>query len=481
MLKMLVVDDERIDREGILFLTKNKELPISCTAVNGGEAALQRLSGEAFDILFTDIKMPVMDGLALIENALNIAPQLEVVVYSAFADFEYARRAMSMGVKNYLLKPINPDEFLKTMEDIMGRCGENMRETHKKILLDLIYSDAADLFDGIEWQFGKSLLCLSFFTPFMADALLSQEELDALFPDVLLLTINEYTSLLFSSARGAELRSRAGALLEHLEKKYDVMAIAVADGEFVSGAELQSNIEAMRAMGRRSFFYQKSCVIEATSLSQDGGENISLLAEEVERLFEQKEFGNAGGKMEELFEEIEKNKSMSSLYVKHLCMRVLESCMKTVEGPEKDEAQKVLQSIILSDQMGKLRELCAGFFDKVEQSENAKPDAGKKVVREVISIIHSEYRQDISMDEIARRVYLSPNYLSYLFKKETGTAFMKYLTNIRLEKAKELLRTTPVKIGAVCEMVGYTNISYFCMVFKNHFHMSPLEYRESKI
>ena len=480
MLNMLVVDDERIDREGILFLTKNKGLPIECTAVHSAAVALENLQKENFDILFTDIKMPGMDGLALIEQALNIAPQLEIVVYSAFADFEYARRAMSMGVKNYLLKPINPDEFLKAMNDVMERCTESTRETHKKILFDLIYSDAVDLVDGIEWKFGRSLMSLSFSAPFAADVVISQSELESIFPDSLLLSLNEYTALLFSSAKGEELRAKASKLLEFLQKNHDTMAVAVVDGEFSSGQELKDNIEMMRAMGRHSFFYQKSAVVEAESFSQEVSEVIALLSEEIEYLFNRKEFETSKQKMETLFAEIEKNKSTSILYVKHICMRIMESCIKTAEQSEKEEAQRVMQSIIACDSADKLRELCVGFFDKVEEDDGTQLAASKKVVREVLSIIHKEYKDDISMDEIARRVYLSPNYLSYLFKRETGTAFMKYLTNIRLEKAKELLQTTSIKIGAVCEMVGYTNISYFCMVFKNHFHMSPLEYRESK-
>ena len=98
----------------------------------------------------------------------------------------------------------------------------------------------------------------------------------------------------------------------------------------------------------------------------------------------------------------------------------------------------------------------------------------------MLDIISNEYSEDIKLTSVAERVYLSPSYLSTQFKKITGQSFVKYLTDYRMKKAKQLLKTTDEKIGVISQMVGYQCVSYFCLIFKNHFDITPLEYRENK-
>ena len=100
------------------------------------------------------------------------------------------------------------------------------------------------------------------------------------------------------------------------------------------------------------------------------------------------------------------------------------------------------------------------------------------LIRQTIHILETEYDQDITLSGLAERLYLNPNYLSTLFKNETGTTFTQALLRIRMEKAKELLRTTKLKIYEVGIRVGYADSTHFSRVFKNHENMSPYEYRE---
>lgn len=87
---------------------------------------------------------------------------------------------------------------------------------------------------------------------------------------------------------------------------------------------------------------------------------------------------------------------------------------------------------------------------------------------------------DISLDDLANKAFLSPSYLSHRFKKETGESIVKFITSYRLKKASVLLRSTNKKIIDVCEEVGYSNLSYFCSIFKNHYGLTPLKYREMR-
>lgn len=100
-------------------------------------------------------------------------------------------------------------------------------------------------------------------------------------------------------------------------------------------------------------------------------------------------------------------------------------------------------------------------------------------MQEVLGIIHKEYTQDISLDYLAQKVYLSPCYLSMLFSKYIGVSLLAYLNSYRMEQAIVLLLETDTKVKDICQMVGYRNLPYFCTCFKNRFQMTPAQYRQS--
>lgn len=104
---------------------------------------------------------------------------------------------------------------------------------------------------------------------------------------------------------------------------------------------------------------------------------------------------------------------------------------------------------------------------------------GKDVIREIQIYIRQHYRENISLNSLAEQFYLHPNYLSRLFKEKTGQNFTEYLTQIRMEQVKELLKNSDRKIIEICEQTGYDNPRYFSKVFKQYTGMTPSEYRES--
>ena len=110
MYRILITDDEKTERDCIRFLIQQTQLPLEIQEAEDGLSALHILKDWPADILFTDVQMPVMDGLELIHTALSLLPNLKPVIFSGYADFEYARTAIKLGVENYILKPVVPDE-----------------------------------------------------------------------------------------------------------------------------------------------------------------------------------------------------------------------------------------------------------------------------------------------------------------------------------------------------------------------------------
>lgn len=121
MLRILVVDDEVVERNGIRFLLEKAGWPVAIREAENGEQALEYLNREPVDILITDLKMPFVDGLELSAAARKLYPELYIVVITAYGEFEYARRAIHIGVNEFLLKPVNPEDFRTTMDGIIHK------------------------------------------------------------------------------------------------------------------------------------------------------------------------------------------------------------------------------------------------------------------------------------------------------------------------------------------------------------------------
>ena len=138
MIRMLIVDDERIDREGVAYLTRKFEFPIETCMAESVEEAMQVLDSQRVDILFTDICMPEQDGLELIRQAKEHQPGLHCVIYSAFGEFDYAKRAMQYGVRHYILKPLKLEEFRATIQAVLEDCRKSGLDRRKEQLLRLL-------------------------------------------------------------------------------------------------------------------------------------------------------------------------------------------------------------------------------------------------------------------------------------------------------------------------------------------------------
>ena len=124
MYKILVVDDESIEREGISFLIEKYKFPLEVAQATNGKTALEYMRTHPIDILLTDVKMPQMDGLELARHTFEKYPDVRILVFSAYGEFEFAKKAMAAQAVSYLLKPIEVDEFQRVMAQILARCDE---------------------------------------------------------------------------------------------------------------------------------------------------------------------------------------------------------------------------------------------------------------------------------------------------------------------------------------------------------------------
>lgn len=397
MFHTLIADDSRAELEVLLFLIEKNNLPLKTATAGNGEEALALLRRETFDILITDIRMPFMDGLTLAGEAISLYPAIKVVISSGYQDFSYARTAISLGVQEYLLKPVSPSDFVlliskltKQIEEERQSCQDNRIRTiysRNSIMHQLLSGSLRPGKDGLLPREIRTLMptacCL---------ILLSSDEehrsaLNNLRTEILQLAEQ------FLSCPVREILLEEGLLL----------SVDFSDDSFVDDPDSQAASFARR---------------------------------------------------------------LSQMY----CIPLLYAC-GCAKAPEEIPfvARRLRQE---------LDRAC-------ESSREAQPSVRRELssqsgkVRFVCEYIASHYQEDLSLESLSKITYVHPDYLSRIFKKETGMNLNRYIKTFRLNRACQLLESSQQKITAISRAVGYQNCAYFIRSFTEMFGQSPERYRQT--
>ncbi|MBB6734774.1 response regulator transcription factor [Cohnella zeiphila] len=512
MYTILIVDDERIEREGILKLLGRQGFALKPVTAENGEVALDVLKSQSVDILMTDIKMPFMDGLELAEKASELNPDLEVIIYSAFSDFEYAKRALKTNASQYILKPINIAEFRKVLETTIASCEERKREREEwqrvmegyrkgmqyekeKGLLDALYGTKQGGDWGTDDRGGWIQLALIDFSSrfFDADPTRFREMLLTITEWAFdFLNVNERQSVLFlrqdEPCDRQELRLWGERLLGEIAGRFGLPASVIFGEPVQEWASLKSIYHEMELkLGDVKFFLEGSAVLFAdeqeTPSSLPPGLEVERLLEKIEQCLAYRDAQGAVTGIELLFAHLQAARSASVLYTKFIVTNIMQKIVADLKRLGKPMPGAWFEPLFRTDSIQELKSILLAAVQQLAPEPEAADAAGRgigKVVRQVVSVIENEYMRDLSLEYIAEKVYLTPSYLSYLFKKETGTSLVRYLTSYRLDKATDLLANTTMKIAEIGERLGYANPSYFIQTFKNHYGVSPAKFRESQ-
>jgi len=347
VLKMLIVDDDKFEREGVKFLVSKYAMDLEIAEADSGESALAYLEQSNVDILFTDIRMKGLDGLGLAEKVREQGWPIKVIFMSAYGEFEYAQKAIDLNAIRYILKPVQVSEFLKVLSQVIGLCEEEKQ------------------------------------------------------------------------TRAQQERLEASHLIESVLQ------------------ELIRNIQRQR---------------------------LDIAVADFDRLFSM----------------LYSNEHLTITYVKYICTEIVKALFEAAPIKHVNKFKADLESIYNSSGLNSLHQIVQMIMTQYELMDAAAPapEGLSKGIEEVLQIIELDYATDLSIELLAEKVYLTPNYLSHLFKKQKGISLNKYLTWYRMEKAKEMLLASNRKIIDIAQEVGYCNVPYFSSLFKHQFGKTPSQFRE---
>lgn len=503
MYRMLVVDDEKTERECVRFLIEQSGLPLEVSEAGDGWEALMRLKEtDGADILFTDVQMPLMDGLELIREAEKLFPDMKILIFSSYADFEYARTALTLGVVNYILKPVIPEELKKSLEGLIGQLDEEaasrkLKDRQKSFMLQyaLQLSISGNL-DGsrVEPAVIKQLerfhcmVLVDFDGDFLENnSFVFYESLRyAMKLDMESLNLSPGQTLLLLRTPVENPKEWGMKLLSHIQETFQISCWLAISGPLSGQASLKDAFAAVEQQMERRFWEPQVHVFaeQERENAQDGAgdgtdENRQLL--QIKRALGNRDGAALQEALDSLFAKYRSRQNQSQIYVKFIFSNLLTTLypfLNEMDG-EKKKLDAMISDLYLQPDISEIVRMVQELASRIIGGFSSGPSIRREIL-EVTDYIGANYGKELSVERLASIVFLTPDYLSRLFKKSMGKSISQYIRQFRMEKARELLTGTNRKVIDIGEAVGYPNYSYFCQSFREYFGTSPERYRQER-
>lgn len=540
-IKVFLVEDEMVIRRGIKnSIDWEKEGYIFCGEASDGELAYPMIIKEKPDILITDIRMPFMDGLELCKLVKKELPNIKILILSGYDEFDYAKEAIRLGVTEYLLKPISSGKLLEALngvsesirrekedKDLVRKYMEEMRENteHEKqkffeqmIAGNLSMADALETGKKYEMNLSAGMYNLLLFRFTLGEENRKSGELlgEA---EYAIEKLTERLEYVFEFQRGVEgwafllmadneeqMSERVKELskdLEEIMKNYSTIAYFGGIGQPVARLrELEESFrEAERALAAR-FTMELNRIISVEDIRM--AQNVDTLDDieitsfgEIEKTRTMLEkFLNNGAEDEidefvdvyinELPEENLKSVLMRQYIIMDAYIVMMSFCEKIegIEGEMQAQSEELKNSMKTSQTLEEIKNYIRMLLKKII---GVRDTISGRRYSDIIEIAKDQIRKtymsdEISLNTIAAEVGMSPSYFSSIFSKEMGKTFVEYLTEIRMDRAKELLMCSSMKTSEIGYEVGYKDPHYFSYVIylrkRKIVHRRNLEHEE---
>ena len=532
MLKVFLVEDEFVVREGIKNNIDWKAHGYDfCGEAGDGEVAYSMIQKEKPDIVITDIKMPFMDGLTLSRMIKSEFPWIEIIILTGYEDFQFARDAIKIGVSNYLLKPINGETLMKEVDTLSEKILEKKAEReaakrYEEEMRERTELDKRDFFKGLI-KGGKTA------SELIEEAKKLSIDISALRYNIVLLKIwsskhdigefsnsvlkvedgvreiaEEYgavffdfevevTALLFKGDDDTKIKKSIDDALSKMKALFENYKHIRYFGAIGQTVERITEIHTSFDWASRAFAHLYLTSESAFLVGSEEGlrpENDVAILSEIDpkhldrRLM--KRFLRGGEPSEitffldEYLNNIGNNAIRSSMLRQYITMDVYFCVVDYAENElaiDRSEIEKEFSfpgNDVLADENATHDFLLELLEKALSLRQNHTLGRYHDVMKEAMSFIAEHYSDDeLSLNTLAAQVNFSPNHLSAIFKQETGQPFIKYLTDYRMDMAKELLSRTSKKSNEIGIMVGYKDPHYFSYLFKKTQGITPTQYR----
>lgn len=523
---LLIVDDEGMVRSAVTNIIDWKSLGFSSIyEAEDGEDALEICRHNKVDLVLTDIIMPFMDGMELSKILKEEFPEIIIVVLTGHEEFEYAKQSIKYGVKNYILKPIGADSLFKEMKSI---CGDLHMMSQQKQYLMKMKSQLHKSLPLLRERFLYSLVCTDYHRAKENDKQIKSLELP-LQPgwlcaamiecDVSMLDGEDMELYLFAMKNicidmagsehcvfednqrviiifnfKQERKGQRQAAIHMIQKITEVIGDILeiqwagalgGETDTVNGLH-QSYCEANLAMEYR-YLLGYNQIYDFCEL--DYREHVfSYPTQEIKQFIYSMKFLGVE-QMVQAMCEIERiciqNREISILNIKMIFFEILNSIIKELsffENPMESLCEEGVSLYHTMNHLSTMQQFSKRILEYGEkvylELHEVRANRSNELILSVREYMEQKYHDpELSLSVVAAHIGMNTNYLSSLFKKETGINFVEYLTKIRMEHAMVLMQTTELKNYEIADHTGFSNPHYFSISFKKYIGLSPSEFR----
>ncbi len=516
MYRVLIAEDDSTIRRGLVKLVGEMELPVErILEAENGQSALAVYESFLPQIIITDIRMPLMDGLELIQTIRLEQPNVAFVIISGYNDFEYARKAIQYGVKEYLLKPTDTQELKAVLERIVSQLDAQKEAARQRIRETKAFTDQIE-------QYQKSLIwdvMLGQNNP--AELARKVEMLKGAIPDGMTLAAAGYGG----GDQGRDLASRLALALPEgrvllsgaTAYRYQFALLWLNPDAFVHGDILktvQSRVAAIKkptfsaytvalALAEEHARIPAACricrsLLDTRLVAHTGGqvliqggkpqpippEEPSLLVHSIRHAMETGDYKRIERIIKDFFSRLLAGPGCTpDALVRSAKILELSVLAYTAEQYRYYEQQlNQLQTIeFLLSASAASKDFVDAIVSRITTiGKNAKPHDTVSPVEQVIQYVQRHFAKDITLVYAANLANMNTSYFSTLFKRKTGLTFVAYLQQVRIDRAKALLKDPSFKVYEIAERVGFQNEKYFMKVFKTLTGRTPSEYKQEE-
>lgn len=538
MYKVLIVDDEPIIRKGLRNIINWKNFGCEVVAEAGdGLDGLELIRKHKPDIIITDIKMPETDGLSMIKQMKEDVPDSKIIILTGHRDFDYVHEALKLGVTDFLLKPSRIEELTSAIsravkelkfqnqrseefDKLSQLFTQNISVLREKLLYDIIYeintnrddikeklelfqtrqgdfrmllvqndaeeSDGSDIsqYDRHLYQFG----IINTFIEIFSDKF-----------DVLHVTLDTVgIAFIVMPREGVEdelaetINKKCTYLQEIINNCFGFTVTIAISSEGSDFTELPQKFGECRAALEHKFYLGNNSIIYHSDVNTFFRYDDHSMLEKLEKaLLEGIKSGNetaVEGRLKDIYSYIRNIDPSQKEFIKNFYWNTITSINnirlslmssedgRKVEYTELSGLYGLIEKCSNADELHTLLEESARSV--VSKVNNYNNKSIKLILRKAVEYLQTHYHEPITLNEVAEHTFVSTYYISRMFKKEMGKNFVDYLNELRIEKAKELLKDVRYKTYEVAEKVGIPDAHYFSRLFKKYVGMTPTEYRE---
>jgi two-component system response regulator YesN len=518
MYSVLIVDDELSIREGLVTLLDWESLGyrVADTAANAIEAR-HKYDLYSPDLMIVDIRMPGRDGLELIKELREEDADMHIIILSGYADFSYAKQALTYGIDNYLLKPVDEDELKLYLTNLSAELHTRMahRRNHaavkvwsremivQSLLMESSLQTAPALMgsaleSGLLWD-SYQVVLIRLLLQDNADngpSTAVKTRLTASFDSNswgIVFSLDSYLGVLLQPSFQKELVRKL--MVQHIQEAAAAVGLEciITAGDMVDSLE-ELSVSRQSALSRMKdhFFYDEPGMIGPDSLKLKNGvpsrpqEAEATLAPLAGRLYFAMDIGNPAV-IASLVQEAGdimtaaglSEMAVKSYYVRTVTMLTNKLSLEYKElGPVHSEMDGQIQQIYKYTSLPQMQRYITGLLQ--QYAGGVLRDELEVLMKRMLDLIHRHYDENLKLETLAEVFTYSSAYLGKLFKNSTGCSFNSYLDKVRIERAKELL-DQGCKIHQAASEVGFSDVDYFREKFKKLEGISPSVYRRKEL